>query len=222
MKHVWNETAATMDRESLEEGHADRNFSRARNSLERGEAQVATTAEYTDWLEGHLKSGGKITHVYPYDTQSRQVFHIFRASADIPELHGASSLNVIVPQGVQVSCPELGHNELYFMDGFTTAPKSSGWVPLHTDVVAEMKRRGTLSRPVVEQFDKYMKLEEQFDKDFMSNTHAEDSGSMFDNPKYKAANEAKKLLLKMFNETMSKNPAKQPTPQISKPRLDPV
>ena len=120
-------------------GFAYEHFEDAKRVLDQGDAEVATVKEYADWLEGFLARGGKITHSYGYDMSDR--VHIIRRDIDLPGLHGARSLRIIVPKGVKANFSAIGHGALYFMEGYQVASTFSV-VPVYADVVAEMLRRG--------------------------------------------------------------------------------
>lgn len=97
----------------------------------------ATPKDYADWLRGYLRNGGRITHprARPMDSD----WYVFAPTAadspeTVPPLYGSRSIDLIVPAApVRSLCyGRLGHNSLYFMDGF----RKSGLavVELFTDV----------------------------------------------------------------------------------------
>jgi hypothetical protein len=104
----------------------------------------AEVADYMDWLKGFMEAGGSPTHFYDYDMPTKEWF---MAESDLvmPPMYGVSSVNVIVPTGVEVGRIEqknknnfhdVGHNNLYFEDGFVS---ESGFVPVYKDTTFEEK-----------------------------------------------------------------------------------
>lgn len=77
----------------------------------------ATAREYNAWMRGYLEKGGGIGHAYDYGLPSSYYVAI-RNIGSLPALFGAQSVSIIVPAGITVSYGNLGHNELFFMDGF--------------------------------------------------------------------------------------------------------
>lgn len=73
---------------------------------------------YDAWLTGHLKRGGKVAHFYDY-VMPRDQWYLATLSFEIQPLYGATSINLVVPKGIKID-GSTGHNNLYFMDGFTS------------------------------------------------------------------------------------------------------
>jgi CAP12/Pycsar effector protein, TIR domain len=76
-------------------------------------AKPATAVEITLWEKGAENN-------YP-DKPKINTFNVFYVDKDVvvPELHGASSISVIVAEGVTVyGIEQRGHNSVYYMDGF--------------------------------------------------------------------------------------------------------
>jgi hypothetical protein len=84
----------------------------ARPNLRRAEAR-----DYNAWVRGYLERGGTIGHAYDYGLPSSYYIAI-RDIEILPPLVGAESVSIIVPEGITVSYNGLGHNALFFMDGF--------------------------------------------------------------------------------------------------------
>lgn len=95
----------------------------------------ASAKDYAKWLKGYLEKGGNISHYYMYGLPTKD---FLKATSDfiITPLYGASSLNVIVPENIEVIVdPDLiGHNSIYFMKEFRTAPEGASFVPCHSDI----------------------------------------------------------------------------------------
>lgn len=78
----------------------------------------ALPGDYEDWLRGWRRTGGK--EVRRYDYEMPRTFVVTRKSFALPPLFGALSLDIIVPRGVEVVCPDgIGHNSLYIMEDFS-------------------------------------------------------------------------------------------------------
>jgi hypothetical protein len=91
----------------------------------------ASKSDYERWLKGFLAKSNTPTHNYDYNFPARS-FYVAAANFEIIPLYGSQSINVIVPQGVQVDTSRgLGHNNLYFMKDFTA---SNGWIPIYSDL----------------------------------------------------------------------------------------
>jgi hypothetical protein len=91
----------------------------------------ATPEDYAAWLLGYLLKGGKPTHYYDYD-MPRDEFYVAEEDFETAPLHGADSINIIVPGDVNWKGGELGHCNLYLMKDFKNI---GGDVPVYKDVV---------------------------------------------------------------------------------------
>ena len=96
--------------------------------------RIASVKDYSEWLNGYLKNGGKITHHYDYNLSRMCVamgdFHL-------PPLHGACSFDIIVPTRIHITYDDLGHNNLYFMKDFSNV---GSFVPCYNDVAEYFDR----------------------------------------------------------------------------------
>ena|SRR3989344_345505 len=107
---------------------------RTQEALE-GRVRQATREDYQEWLRGFLQKGGEITHVYEYPMS--EVLNSWLVAVQdftLFPLHGARSLQIIVPEGIKFlgDESELGHSAIYFMEGFR---KSQGAiVPIYNDI----------------------------------------------------------------------------------------
>ena len=102
------------------------------NKLFRGKLRQAKVKDYKNWLAGFLEKGGKPTHCYDYPLEGgMEDWKTACSDFRIIPLFGADSLNIIVPKGIEFLGGELGHNNLYFMDGFSCL---DGWVPIYSDI----------------------------------------------------------------------------------------
>jgi len=96
----------------------------------------STPAEYAAWLTGWLRRGGRVTHPHGYPLHG---FVTMQRYATVPELYGALSLNILVPEDVPLAPANLartfhgcsGHNGVFFMTGFQVVAQV---VPSYTDV----------------------------------------------------------------------------------------
>lgn len=79
--------------------------------------QPARSDDYDRWLGGYLKNGGEITHARerPFPTRD---WYVARGPFTLPPLCGSQSLKIIIPVHINVLCPDPGHSQLYWMDGF--------------------------------------------------------------------------------------------------------
>jgi hypothetical protein len=88
----------------------------------------ARVSEYVDWLRGYLAGGGEITHAYDYRLNGFLVAcRDFSTGGEC----GVNAAQIVVPAGVRHTGGDLGHNSLYFMDGFTE--RGHGFVPIFAD-----------------------------------------------------------------------------------------
>jgi hypothetical protein len=97
----------------------------------KGYFRPARPDEYEAWLRGYIESGGKITHAYQYPMPNN--FHVANLDFELPSLCGASAIELIVPCGVTISGIDIGHCNLYKMDGFKY--RGFGWFPIYTNVL---------------------------------------------------------------------------------------
>lgn len=99
------------------------------NSHVRPHLRRAKPKDYRDWLEGWVEEEGAITHHYDYNLPSK--FYVALSDVEIPPYTGSASIEVIVPEGVEVTYETLGHNNIYYMKGFDQA---GGWVPTYDNI----------------------------------------------------------------------------------------
>ena len=84
---------------------------------------------YKKWLRGYLENGGTPTHWYDYGLPDS--FYVAKRNIEMTPLFGSTAINIIVPKGIDVS-GNLGHCNLYFMDGF----KAKGrWIPVYGNTI---------------------------------------------------------------------------------------
>ena len=83
----------------------------------------ARPIDYTNWLRGNKY---KITHVYNYNIPNN--FYVAYTDMTVVALHGANSINIIVPENVSVSIKSLGHINVYYMKDFKNI---GGWIPVY-------------------------------------------------------------------------------------------
>ncbi len=82
---------------------------------------------YSKWLNGFLENGGKYSKASRHNTPDE--FYILLKSSHIPDGYGAYSINVIVPEGLEVTY-EPSHNNIYLMDGFKAL---TDFIPVYQD-----------------------------------------------------------------------------------------
>lgn len=108
--------------------------------LEKNGLRLAEPREFADWVEGHLHlADGRHDYSFPPNGMHR----IFVATRDfeLPELHGALAIDVIVPEGIEVRHERLGDNRIYRIDGFhTTGPD----IRIPPEVLEVLLERGLL------------------------------------------------------------------------------
>lgn len=109
----------------IEESRASTDDNSERASLWLRHTRHATATDYKRWLDGHIINGGEISHVYQYNMPDN--FLVAQAAMKITPLYGARSVQIIVPRGIRVEAEDVGHNNVYYMDGFTC---TGGWAPL--------------------------------------------------------------------------------------------
>jgi len=86
----------------------------------------ASKDDYVKWLNDLSVVP---THHYGYDMHTEYWF-IATENFTITPLYGSSSINIIVPIGIDVE-GESGHNGLYFFD---KEKKSSDWIPFYNNL----------------------------------------------------------------------------------------
>lgn len=90
----------------------------------------ATAADYSRWLTGYLRRGGRVTHFYDYPTPKMWVA---TPGLQMHPLCGSWSVDIIVPSGVTIDVQGLGHNNIFYMADFTAA--KGHFVPAYSDTV---------------------------------------------------------------------------------------
>ncbi|MBA7716890.1 hypothetical protein ES703_125974 [subsurface metagenome] len=97
-----------------------------------GKLRQARVEDYKNWLAGFLAMDNKPTHCYDYPLErGLDEWKVALSDFQIVPLFGANSLQIIIPKGIKFLGGELGHNNLYLMDGFSCL---GGWVPIYSDI----------------------------------------------------------------------------------------
>lgn len=125
-------------RENTFRARAEREMEKSREmklkvqELLRGKSRSARVEDYKKWLAGFIKKGGEPTHFYDYPMKgSLDDWLVATADFELVPLYGANSLHIIVLNGVKFKGGDLGHTELYFMDGFE---KRASCIPVYADI----------------------------------------------------------------------------------------
>lgn len=92
----------------------------------------APLALYVQWLQGYLNAGGTPTHFYDYTYAHGGKFLVATASFTTGGECGVYARNILTPEGIEYRGGCLGHNGLFFFDGFV-APTV---VPVYCDEVS--------------------------------------------------------------------------------------
>lgn len=116
------------DREHREREKGHRELMLRFASEIRPHIKPAHSHEYDAWLAGYLKQGGEIGHVYDYPFPSE--FYIAKSDFTLFPLYGASSISIIVPEGVEVHIEGTGHCNLYYMEEYR---HKGSWVPAYSN-----------------------------------------------------------------------------------------
>ena len=80
----------------------------------------ATRQDYLQWLRGFLLAGGTPTSRYDRPFRAGEEWLVAREDFTIRPLHGASSVHLLVPSGIQVA-GDPGHTSLYLVEGYRVA-----------------------------------------------------------------------------------------------------
>jgi hypothetical protein len=94
----------------------------------KNEFRKASLHDYTNWLIGFWAKGGKNTHIYDYLIPISD-WYVAKKDFMVLPLYGSNSIEIIVPEGINFLGGELGHNNLFFEDGFRA---SDSWIPFYT------------------------------------------------------------------------------------------
>lgn len=78
--------------------------------------KFASKRIYIKWLEGYVASGGKIRHAYDHTFPG--TMYVAKKDCTVTPLYGENTVEIIVPEHINVTIEELGHNTLYFMKDF--------------------------------------------------------------------------------------------------------
>lgn len=108
--------------------------------LEKNGLRQAAPHAFADWVEGHLHlADGQ--HDYSFPPNGMHRIFVATRNFELPELHGALAIDVIVPDGIEVSHGSLGDNRLYRLDGFHTTGSD---IRIPPDVLEVLLARGVL------------------------------------------------------------------------------
>lgn len=140
LKEETRRKEAAMDMEMRRKAAEHRRVKESFDTEAREHLREAKSEDYMGWLRGHMEAGGKPTHYYDRDMSTRN-FYVAMDDFTLPTMHGSMAVSVIVPKGIEVgnigesdepSSEEIGHNKLYFMDGYR---EEGGFVPVYADTV---------------------------------------------------------------------------------------
>jgi len=92
--------------------------------------------EYLEWLACYLKTRKHIptADMCVYNSMPPELFCTVKKGIKkikITPLYGSESLNIVVPKGVSVVGEELGHINLYLMDG---CEHRGVWIPIYKNI----------------------------------------------------------------------------------------
>jgi len=135
--YEWEDRIGEMDYRLEFKGYRSRVEAEMRTamSLLEGKIVPARPKDYRKWLKGFVAKGGKITNVYDYPISSDlSDWFVAHRAFEISPLFGASSINIIAQEGVELLGGELGHNEIYFLDNYEHMGSN---VPTYTDMKLE-------------------------------------------------------------------------------------
>lgn len=108
--------------------------------LEKNGLRLAEAHEFATWVEGHLHlADGRHDYSFPQNGMHR----LFIATRDfeLPELHGALAIDVIVPEGIKVTHENLGDSRLYHLDGYHMIGED---IRIPPEVLQLLSERGVL------------------------------------------------------------------------------
>jgi hypothetical protein len=120
-------------------------------------AQVrpATAEHYQAWLESHLDHGGKIESFSRKPFKASNVYTVSQDGELPPKLCGSASVDLIVPAGVTLNAPDLGHCKIYKIEDGTA--QGGGKPVVYAEIAASMVERGYAIDQLVPQ-DDWMRL----------------------------------------------------------------
>lgn len=87
--------------------------------------------DYLAWLKGYVNAGNSPTHYYEYPFERWNNFYIAKKDIHLVRLCGASAINIIVPNGINVLGGDRGHCNVFYYDGY----EYRGIVPVFSDTV---------------------------------------------------------------------------------------
>lgn len=108
--------------------------------LENSGVRLAEPREFADWVAGHLQRA-EGTQDYSFAPNGMNRVYIATRDIELPELHGALAVTLIVPPGVGVTCRNRGDSRILFMDGFRTEAQD---IRIPPQVLAVLSERGLL------------------------------------------------------------------------------
>lgn len=125
-----------------------------------GWERSAHKLNYEKWLDGYLKRGGNITHYYKYPltttvvrfgsqgSREKTVIDSAIISSSLKPVFskelGANSKHILYTSKQPACMPNIGHNNYYFMDGFT---QIGGFVPCYKDMKQYLNKKAQPSEP---------------------------------------------------------------------------
>jgi len=84
-------------------------------------SRPATIEEYGEWLDGRINLSDKHKINYCYGTFPKERYIILTKDSTITPLYGSALYYIIVPAGIKVDAKNIGHSNIYYMDGFETS-----------------------------------------------------------------------------------------------------
>lgn len=107
--------------------------------------RAARPEEFADWVQGHL-SQGRGTQDYSFIPNGMNRIYVATRDLELPALHGALAINLIVPAGVEVKYSDLGDNRLFLMKDYAATAQD---IRIPPAVAAELSRRGVFAEEFI-------------------------------------------------------------------------
>ena len=98
--------------------------------------KIASIDDYMEWLVGYLQRGGRPTHLYHFSFYRDKWYKAVKNVKTAVALYGASSINIIVPKGIEIASGNWGHSAIFFVDGYRV---SNGTVHLYMEIAEIFK-----------------------------------------------------------------------------------
>lgn len=118
----------------------------------------AYLSEYIEWLDGYMRNGGMPNNYYGYPFPYKEFVTATR-DFHLGCERGALAFSIIIPAGIHHTSGDIGHNNLYYMDGFRHIGND---IPVYSNAAFTKKLPGDIKKFIADERERERLLEDEY------------------------------------------------------------